>query len=51
VLTEAATVFHDFLIDATENGILNPRDTLLKAGPLLALLPKDDPKLVARTTG
>ena len=49
VLTEAATVFHDFLIDATENGILNPRDTLLKAGPLLALLPKDDPKPVVRT--
>jgi len=49
VLTEAATVFHDFLVNATEHGLLDPRDTLTKAGPLLALLPKDDIKPVART--
>ena len=42
VLTDAATIFHDFLVDATEHGVLNPRDTLAKAGPLLALLPKDE---------
>lgn len=50
VLTEAASVFHDFLVDATEHGVLNPRDTLVKAGPLLALLPKDEPRPVAKAS-
>jgi two-component system, response regulator PdtaR len=49
-LTEAASVFHDFLVDATEHGVLNPQDTLVKAGPLLALLPKDEPRPVAKAS-
>ncbi|OXE37244.1 MAG: hypothetical protein CGW95_02670 [Phenylobacterium zucineum] len=48
-LTQAAAAFRDFLINATEKGLFNPKDTLLKAGPLVALLPKDKGRAVART--
>jgi len=41
-LAAAAAVFRDFLVDATEHGVLRPHDTLVKAGPLLAMLPKDN---------
>jgi DNA-binding response OmpR family regulator len=43
VLATAASDFHDYLVATTELGIMKPSEALAKAGPLLALLPKDEP--------
>lgn len=40
-LASAARDFHVYLTDATRLGVLRPAEALTKAGPLLALLPKD----------
>ena len=40
-LATAARDFHVYLTDATKLGVLRPAEALTKAGPLLALLPKD----------
>ena len=50
ILADAAGVFHDFLLDVTERGVINASDTLAKAGPLLTFLPKDDVKPVAKAS-
>jgi DNA-binding response OmpR family regulator len=46
-LSCAAADFHLFLANATELGRLDPKEALAQAGPLLALLPKEDPRAVA----
>jgi two-component system, response regulator PdtaR len=41
VLAAAASDFHAYLVLATERGVISPVEALTKAGPLLALLPKE----------
>lgn len=49
-LAAAASDFHVYLVNATELGVMHPKEALTKAGPLLALLPKDTPQRVAPAT-
>jgi DNA-binding response OmpR family regulator len=42
-LAEAAESFHDYLVTATDLGVMLPAEALARARPLLSLLPKDEP--------
>jgi DNA-binding response OmpR family regulator len=42
-LAAAAADFHIYLVGVTELGVMRPSEALTRAGPLLALLPKDEP--------
>lgn len=49
-LAAAATDFHRYLANATDLGVMVPAEALQQAGPLLRLLPKDDPAPTAKAS-